>query len=141
VTPAPGRNGAGPRGTARRVALAASLLPATIILAVGLLDVSLQRTTTLKRLQQPSAVRYPDGARHYIALREGRSLIFGRVVEHTIYTGRDPGLSYGHFVEIDLPGGDRPELAGAVWEPGGVRARFASGHELFVPARSFLYGR
>ncbi|XVQ07934.1 hypothetical protein ACQP1W_35945 [Spirillospora sp. CA-255316] len=141
MTPGPERHGAQPRGASRRAAIAAALLLAMAILVVGFLDLSLQRTTTLKRLQQPSTIQYPDESRHYIALKEGRSLIFGRVVEHTIFTGRDPSLSYGHFVEIGLPGGDRPVLKDAVWEPGGVRARFASGHELFVHARAFMYGR
>ncbi|MFC5746663.1 hypothetical protein [Actinomadura rugatobispora] len=129
------------RGSSRGIALAASLVPAVVILAVLFLDLTLQRTTTLKQLQQPSTIQYPDESQHYIGLQEGRSLIFGRVVEHQIYAGRDSGLGYGHFVEIELPVGDRPVLKDAVWEPAGVRARFASGHELFVPARSFMYGR
>ncbi len=76
MTLAPERHGAQPRGASRRVAIAAALLIAVVILAVGFLDLSLQRTTTLKRLQQPSTITYPDESQHYIGLQEGRRLIF-----------------------------------------------------------------
>jgi len=109
-------------------------------LGIVLLDGTMDRPHRLNRLEQPPAVTYPDGSRHYIGLVERRSLLFGRVVEHQLYAGRDANMSYGHFVTLDVTG-SRPVLTGASWERDGVRARFTSGHEVFVPARYFMYGR
>ncbi|MFD0853736.1 hypothetical protein ACFQ07_15975, partial [Actinomadura adrarensis] len=127
-----------------RGCLPAAVLMVVVLLAglvIVLLDGSVSRPHRLSRFEQPSTITYPDDSRHYIGLLERRSLVFGRVVEHQLYVGRTPDMSYGHVVELGFTGANRPVLTGASWEQGGVRARFASGHEVFVPARYFLHGR
>ncbi|GLW66972.1 hypothetical protein Arub01_52150 [Actinomadura rubrobrunea] len=44
-------------------------------------------------------------------------------------------------VRLDSVRVDRPVLAEAEWRPNGVRARFTSGHEVFVPSKFFHSGR
>ncbi|MEU6060999.1 hypothetical protein [Streptomyces sp. NPDC047097] len=86
----------------------------------------------------PASVAYEDGSPHHLGLVHEWTLS-GRH-SYTLVIGRDPGLSYGHRLDID------PEMAGqgvasTVWTADGVRVRFPTGHELLVPARFFLHGR
>ncbi|TNY35318.1 hypothetical protein [Thermomonospora catenispora] len=85
-------------------------------------------------------MRYPDDSRHYAVIVQHRSWILGRHREYLLYTGRDPKASYGHTVKVDFTG-EAPELRDATWEQAGVRVRFTSGHEVYVPARYFTGGR
>ncbi|MFI9244002.1 hypothetical protein ACIGXF_15730 [Streptomyces sp. NPDC053086] len=54
--------------------------------------------------------------------------------------GPDPGLSYGHRVDVDADLGALGTES-TTWTRPGVRVRFPTGHETFVPARFFLQGR
>jgi hypothetical protein len=122
----------------------ASLVVVAIVLslAVGVtLDRGLSRFEHFDRKEQPTTITYADKSPHYVGVVAERSWLLGRVVEYSLYAGRDPGFGYGHFRAIDVAGTERPVLTEAVWEPGGVRARFTSGREVYIPARYFLHGR
>jgi hypothetical protein len=111
-----------------------------VTLTVVALDTGLHRRDGLGRAAQPGTIRYPDQSTHYVGLLERRSWIFGRHQAYELYIGRDSSLSYGHHVVLDFTGG-RPRLAGATWQAEGVLVRLGSGHEVFVPARYFMFGR
>ncbi|GAA4101724.1 hypothetical protein [Actinomadura miaoliensis] len=108
---------------------------------VLLLDTRLHRTEKFGRIAQPATVTYEDDRRHYVGVVRERSWIFGRHQAYRLYAGGSPDLGYGHFVRLEFLGVDRPVPAGADWRRDGVRVRFTSGHEVFVPARYFLGGR
>jgi hypothetical protein len=128
----------GPRRALIAAAVILALLAAS---AITVLDGGLSRRDVLERQAQPAGVRYEDDRKHYIGVLRVRSRLLGRTKEYELYTGSDPSLMYGHYVELAFTGEERPVLKDAVWEPHGVRARFASGHEVLVPARKFMYGR
>ena len=111
-----------------------------VLLALLLTEVTATRNENLERREQPPAVRYTDGNTHYAGLVRERSLVLGRERSHWLYTGSDPGMGYGHFVRLDLTG-VRAEFEDVRWTREGVRVRFTSGHEIFVPARYFTGGR
>jgi len=110
------------------------------ILCVGAL--SAQGTTVVRTIQQPTSVSYPDNSTHYVALKRyvsiGAPVVGG--THYELWLGRDPQLGYGHTVAVDITG-TAPEQFETDWTEQGVRVRFASGHEIFVPARSFIGGR
>ncbi|MFF5446414.1 hypothetical protein [Streptomyces sp. NPDC012888] len=96
------------------------------------------RTEVAYRGTAPSSVAYEDGSPHFLGLVHIHTLS-GRH-SYRLVVGRDPGLAYGHWLDVDAA----PASAGvesATWTESGVRVRFATGHEVFVPARSFLHGR
>jgi hypothetical protein len=118
--------------------LVVGALLASVVTAV----LSLAPATVVRVERQPDGVSYADGSPHYLALKRLRSIgapIVGGT-RYEIWLGRDASLSYGHTVGIDVLGSD-PETFDAVWEPDGVRVRFGTGHEVLVPARSFMFGR
>lgn len=126
----------------RRIALWVSGTAVALALLVGaLLDLWLVRHEALDLQTQPESVKYEDGSVHYAGVVRRQSRLLGRHKEYRLYTGRDPGMSYGHYVTVGFTGSERPILTVARWERDGVRARFASGHEIFVPARHFIHGR
>ncbi|MFI9510793.1 hypothetical protein [Nocardia sp. NPDC052566] len=92
-------------------------------------------------IQQPTSIAYADGRTHYVALVRTRTWLFRRDDTYSLYSGSDPGLSYGHFVDIRITGEDHPSLESADWQPEGVRLHLTSGHELFIPAKEFTFGR
>ncbi|MEV5828055.1 hypothetical protein AB0L25_21120 [Spirillospora sp. NPDC052242] len=133
ITPPP------PPRPSRRAAMV-GWLAFGLLLAVVIVDGPLHRTAEIGEVErQPSSVRYEDGSVHYAAVIEKSSLLFGRHQSYELYTGRDPGLSYGHYVRIDF--GGRPEIESARWDETGVQVTFASRHRVFVPARHYLGGR
>ncbi len=122
--------------------LLGAVLGVCVTLAIVLADTGLHRFEAVQRMAQPEHVEYPeDTATHYVGIVRKRSRLLGRHQTYEVYTGRSPDLSYGHFVEIAITGVERPVLREADWRPEGVRIRFESGHELFVPAEKFLGGR
>ncbi|WP_051301132.1 hypothetical protein [Actinomadura rifamycini] len=124
----------------RRRAAVLGWLAFAVLLAVVLVDGPFHRTSEIgEAVRQPSSVRYEDGSVHYAAVIERSSPLFGRHKAYELYTGRDPGLSYGHYVRVDF--GGRPEIESARWDETGVQVTFASGHRVFVPARGFVGGR
>ncbi|WP_346777434.1 hypothetical protein [Streptomyces sp. HNM0575] len=96
------------------------------------------RSETVYRSHQPSQVTYGDKFRHHAGLVRVRSLAGDESYRLTV--GRDPGLSYGHAVEIDAALGEAG-IESSHWTAAGLRIEFGSGHTLFVPARQFTYGR
>ncbi|MEV4950016.1 hypothetical protein [Streptomyces sp. NPDC053755] len=96
------------------------------------------RTEVTYRSSAPSAVVYADGSPHFLSLVHRYSLSGQQ--SYRMVVGRDPGASYGHWVDVDAALG-ASGIESATWTESGVRVRFPTGHELFVPARSFLYGR
>lgn len=118
-------------------------LIAVLVIGVALIlaDTQLSRWDKLQQFAQPAEVTYADGSTHYAGLLERRSWVLGRHTEWEIYTGRYPEMGYGHFVSFDWSGSARPVIRDAEWSPEGVRVRFESGHELFVPADAFTFGR
>ena len=116
---------------------------AVLIVVAGLLviDTGMRRSSDVQRAVQPSDVVYPDGATHLVGLVEVRSWLLRRHLGYQVYAGRDPGISYGHFVRIGMTGVDRPVIDEVRWTAEGARLRFRSGHELLVPAGEFIGGR
>ncbi|TXS51938.1 hypothetical protein EAO77_22395 [Streptomyces sp. t39] len=96
------------------------------------------RHEVVHRTEAPSSVVYEDESRHFLGLVHE----YTRSGRHTyrLVIGRDPGLSYGHWVEV---GGFHAVegVESTVWTVAGVRVRFRTGHEVFVPAEYFLFGR
>ncbi|MFD3698816.1 hypothetical protein ACFWUZ_22150 [Streptomyces sp. NPDC058646] len=96
------------------------------------------RTEVTYRSTAPSAVAYEDGSPHFLGLVHEHGLS-GRH-SYRMVIGRDSGLSYGHWVDVD-PALGAQGIASTTWTESGVRVRFPTGHEVFVPARFFLHGR
>lgn len=96
------------------------------------------RTEVTYRSSAPSAVVYDDQSPHFLGLVHQHTLS-GRH-SYRMVIGRDSSLSYGHWVDIDTVLGAKG-IESATWTESGVRVRFPTGHEVFVPARSFLHGR
>ncbi|ROO87261.1 hypothetical protein EDD29_4856 [Actinocorallia herbida] len=92
--------------------------------------------TLVQREDQPSTLRYRDGFTHHLGLYRERTL-FGE--SYHLVIGSDPSLSYGHRVEIGA--GGSLGVRATDWTSAGVRVRFTTGHELFVPAALFISGR
>ncbi|MET8508493.1 hypothetical protein ABZV60_28210 [Streptomyces sp. NPDC004787] len=90
------------------------------------------------RSAAPSSLTYPDGAEHHLALVRSSSLSGSETFR--LFVGRDPKATYGHWLDVDAYLG-REGVESTEWTLEGVRVRFPTGHEVFVPARAFLYGR
>ncbi|MET9952499.1 hypothetical protein ABZ135_13265 [Streptomyces sp. NPDC006339] len=86
----------------------------------------------------PSSIVYADESPHFLSLVHEHTLS-GRHA-YRMVIGRSPGASYGHWVEVD-PVLGAEGVESTTWSESGVRVRFRTGHEIFVPARSFLFGR
>ncbi|MEU7555082.1 hypothetical protein AB0B01_22530 [Streptomyces sp. NPDC044571] len=95
------------------------------------------RTEVTYRSSAPSAIVY-DRSPYFLALVHSYSLS-GRDA-YRLAIGRSPTPSYGHWVDVDTALG-AGGIESTTWSDSGVRVRFPTGHELFVPARSFLGGR
>lgn len=107
-----------------------------------LVDGSFNRSDVVGEVKrQPASVRYYDGSAHYVALIHRRSEVLSRDQGYELYLGRDPRLRYGHFVEVGFMDSEGPVVDSVTWLDEGVRVRFSSGHEFFVPARYFTGGR
>ncbi|MFG2985433.1 hypothetical protein ACGFYQ_29950 [Streptomyces sp. NPDC048258] len=112
---------------------------AGVLLTAALLTVLWwPRTEVTYRSSAPTSVVYDDESLHFLGLVHQHSLS-GRH-SYKIVIGRDSGLSYGHWVDIDTDLGVKG-IESTTWTESGVRVRFPTGHEVFVPARFFLYGR
>ncbi|GLV84310.1 hypothetical protein Slala03_39990 [Streptomyces lavendulae subsp. lavendulae] len=96
------------------------------------------RTEVTYRSDAPSAVVYPDRVPHSLALVHSHSLS-GRH-SYKMVIGGENVQTYGHWVDIDTTLG-KDGIESIIWTQAGVRVRFPTGHEVFVPARFFLYGR
>ncbi|MFD3807248.1 hypothetical protein ACFWSF_15815 [Streptomyces sp. NPDC058611] len=96
------------------------------------------RTEVTYRSSAPPSLVYDDRSPHFLGLVHEHSLS-GRD-SYRMVIGRDSGLSYGHHLDIDAALGSEG-IESTTWTESGVRVRFPTGHEVFVPARSFLYGR
>lgn len=112
---------------------------AGIVLTASLLTaLRWPRTEVVHRSHEPSAVTYGDQSRHHLGLI--RETTLSGQESYRLMIGRDPGLGYGHSVDVeaDLGAGG---IAGTEWTAAGVHVRFTTGHRLFVPAKSFTHGR
>ncbi|MFE9929370.1 hypothetical protein [Streptomyces sp. NPDC005533] len=90
------------------------------------------------RASAPAAVAYADDSPHFLGLIHQHTLS-GRH-SYKMVIGRDPHLSYGHWVDLDTTVAANG-IDSVTWTEAGVRVRFPTGHEVFVPARFFLHGR
>ncbi|WMX43591.1 hypothetical protein [Streptomyces roseicoloratus] len=90
------------------------------------------------RSAPPPSLIYPDQAPHHLALVR-RSTLSGSDT-FRLFIGRQPTPAYGHWLDVDAALG-RQGVESVQWTRDGVRVRFPKGHEVFVPARAFLYGR
>ncbi|WP_433181367.1 hypothetical protein [Actinoallomurus sp. CA-150999] len=116
--------------------VAGGVLGVVLTVAVGV-AASWPRSAVVYRSRQPSTVAYQDGAPHYLGLIRDRSTLAGE--SYHLMIGRDPSLSYGHRIRVDTA---MSVAVGSIeWRADGVRVRFTTGHELFVPARYFTFGR
>ncbi|MGP4001672.1 hypothetical protein [Streptomyces sp. 8N706] len=112
---------------------------AGIVLTASLLTVLWwPRSEVVHRDRAPSTVTYDDRSKHYVGLIRQHTLSGRESYRLTI--GRDPGLSYGHSLDIDTSLG-ADGIKATEWTTTGVRVRFATGHDVFVPARLFMFGR
>ncbi len=118
------------------------LLVGLVLTAGAVAVLSLESQSVVRSARQSPSVSYSDNSTHYLAVKRyvsiGAPVVGG--TRHELWLGRDPGLNYGHRVALDITGAD-PERFEADWTEQGVRVRFESGHEIFVPARSFIGGR
>ncbi|MFJ3922222.1 hypothetical protein [Streptomyces sp. NPDC090022] len=96
------------------------------------------RTEVTYRSSAPAAVVYDDRFPHSLALVHEYTLS-GRH-SYRMVIGRGSHPSYGHWVDVDSVLGAEG-IESTTWTESGVRVRFPTGHEVFVPARFFLYGR
>ncbi len=131
------------RSRRRWLAPAASgLVIGVLVTVLGLAVLSTEGITVVRTAQQPASVTYSDGSPHYVAVKRyvsiGAPLVGG--TRYELWLGRDPQLNYGHSVAVDITGAD-PEQFDADWTEQGVKVRFGSGHEIFVPAKAFIGGR
>ena len=97
------------------------------------------RSTLVHRENQPPTVRYQDGRAHHLGLYRERTLLSG--ASYRLVIGSDPSLSYGHRVDISATGAGSFDVRETEWTAAGVRVRFTTGHEMFVPAAMFIGGR
>jgi hypothetical protein len=111
-----------------------------ITLTVSLFIVAVwPQSTLVHRENQPPTVRYKDGQAHHLGLYRERTLLFGE--SYRLVIGSDPSLSYGHRVDISATGAASLGVQATEWTAAGVRVRFTTGHEMFVPATMFIGGR
>jgi hypothetical protein len=116
------------------------VLATAVTLSVLAVDGGAQHRDVVSQVQQPASVKYPDGYSHVAALWSVRSFVFKRRRPYELSVGSN--LTYAHRVGLDVPGsGGPPAIAAATWDARRVLIRLRSGHEVFVPARYFLYGR
>ncbi|MET8862015.1 hypothetical protein ABZW11_03570 [Nonomuraea sp. NPDC004580] len=131
-----------PSGAARRPGrlgpLLIGLIVGVVLCAGAVIAMRWPAQQTLYTDKQPGTVAYDDDSSHVIALIRDHSLVED---SYRLYAGRDPSLRYGHFVDVDLPGIADTPVQSTQWTPEGVRVRFGTGHELFVPATAFTGGR
>ncbi|MFE3446779.1 hypothetical protein ACFXNW_27430 [Nocardia sp. NPDC059180] len=106
-----------------------------------LIDTAFSHTEIRQTEALPTSVRYPDGLTYYLGVVQRESGLLHRRLPDEIRVSRDPGLVYSHGVSLTITGSSDLVLRSVDWRPDGVSARFESGHELFVPAQSFLGGR
>ncbi|MER6199484.1 hypothetical protein ABT234_19210 [Streptomyces sp. NPDC001586] len=109
-----------------------------VLTAVFLTVVWWPRAEVTYRDSAPAAVAYEDGSPHFLGLVH-RHTLSGRH-SYKMVIGRDPGLSYGHWVDIDTAVAAKG-ITSVTWTESGARVHFTTGHEAFVPARFFLHGR
>ncbi|MEU2830999.1 hypothetical protein ABZ667_20325 [Streptomyces lavendulae] len=96
------------------------------------------RTEVTYRSDAPSALVYADRVPHSLALVHSHTPS-GRH-SYKMVIGGENVQTYGHWVDIDTALG-KDGIESTTWTQAGVRVRFPTGHEVFVPARFFLYGR
>ncbi|MFD9030895.1 hypothetical protein ACFVZW_07040 [Streptomyces sp. NPDC059567] len=96
------------------------------------------RTEVTYRSSAPSSVVYDDQSPHFLGLVH-RYTLSG---EHSyrMVISRSPGEAYGHWLDVDAALATKG-IESTTWTESGVRVRFLTGHEVFVPARFFLFGR
>jgi DUF971 family protein len=124
----------------RRLGLMALGAVVGITLTVSLfIVVAWPRSTLVHREDQPPTVRYQDGQVHHLGFYRERTLLHGE--SYRLVVGSDPSLSYGHRVDIGVTAAGSFDVRATEWTAAGVRVRFTTGHEMFVPATSFIGGR
>lgn len=124
----------------RRIGLMALGAVVGITLTVSLFIVAAwPHSTLVHRENQPPTVRYQDGRAHHLGLYRERTLLHGE--SYRLVIGSDPSLSYGHRVDISATGAGSFGVRATEWTAAGVRVRFTTGHEMFVPATMFIGGR
>ncbi|WP_229874161.1 hypothetical protein [Streptomyces cirratus] len=96
------------------------------------------RTEVTYRSTAPTTIAYSDESAHFLTLVHQHSLS-GRE-SYRMVIGRSPGVSYGHWLDVDTALGAKG-IESTTWTESGVRVRFPTRHEVFVPARFFLGGR
>ncbi|NEW39586.1 hypothetical protein GV794_12920 [Nocardia cyriacigeorgica] len=106
-----------------------------------LIDTTFSHTEIRQTRALPASLRYPDGLTYYLGVVQRESGLLHRRLPDEIRVSRDPGLVYSHAMSLTITGSSDLVLRSVEWRPDGVSARFESGHEIFVPAQSFLGGR
>ncbi|MFJ7587557.1 hypothetical protein ACIQZO_09200 [Streptomyces sp. NPDC097617] len=96
------------------------------------------RTEVTYRDSAPAAVTYADRSPHFLSLTHEHTLS-GRH-SYRMLVGRGTGGTYGHWLDID-PALGAEGIESTTWTEAGLRVRFPTGHEVFVPARTFMFGR
>ncbi|GAA3683870.1 hypothetical protein GCM10022224_055580 [Nonomuraea antimicrobica] len=138
-TPAPSgtRDQAGP--WLRRLGLlAAGLVAGAVLCAGAMIALTWPTQQTLYTDRQPATVAYDDESSHVVAFIRYHSLLEDT---YRLYAGRDPSLQYGHFIDVGFAGAADQPVISTQWTREGVRVRFGTGHELFIPAAAFVGGR
>ncbi|WP_405786676.1 hypothetical protein OG753_39545 [Streptomyces sp. NBC_00029] len=130
--------GARPRRTAGTGRVLLGCLAGIVLTAVALTVAWWPRTEVTYRSTAPAEPVYDDRSPHYLGLVHEQTLS-GRQ-SYRMVVGRYPGVAYGHWVDVETAWGAQG-IESTTWTEAGVRVRFRTGHEVFVPARFFLHGR
>lgn len=137
---APARERGLARGGARhrRRGMLLGALAGIVLTAALITLLQWPHTEVVERSREQSTTLYADDSRHYLGLLRERTL--SGAESYRLMIGRDPGLGYGHLLEVDAALGAEG-IERTEWTKAGVRVRFGTGHTLFVPAKSFMFGR
>lgn len=111
-----------------------------VLLGAVFVDTAFGHTEVRQVNTQPETVEY-DGATYHVGVVRRESALLRRRSPDEVWVSRRPDMSYGHAVAMRITGTPDLLIREAEWRTDGVSVRFESGHELFVPARSFIGGR
>ena len=97
----------------------------------------------LKRFKQPENIDYKSYDPYVVLIREGntqwRVLGWDQKTLH-IHIVKSADFNYGHTIELDITGVSAQDID-VLWEQEGIKLNTKSGHQLWIPKKSFIGGR
>ncbi|MEV4196180.1 hypothetical protein [Streptomyces toxytricini] len=111
---------------------------AGVVLSIAVLTAaSWPRTEVVYRSASPASLPY-DGSPYFLRMEQVSDL--SGDVSYRMVIGREADAPYGHWLPVQT-GMGREGIRSAAWTESELRIRFATGHELSVPAGAFTGGR